>query len=74
MYANPTDTRTLIPFLTSNEVFKEFTCIVADAGYGSESNYQYIIEEMEKVPLIPYSMYRKEQTKKYKNDPKQRHN
>lgn len=74
LYSNPTDTRTLIPFLMSNEVFKEFACIVADAGYGSESNYQYIIEEMDKVPLIPYSMYRKEQTKKYKNDPKQRHN
>ena len=74
LYPNPSDTRTLIPFLNSNDLFHEFNCIVADAGYGSEENYQHIIDDMEKIPLIPYTLYRKEQSKKYKNDPKLRHN
>ncbi len=54
---NPTDTRTLIPFLKhldQNGVLgKE---IVADAGYGSERNYRYIEDELpDCTALIPYS-------------------
>ena len=45
------------------------TYIVADAGYGSEENYQAILDEFERTPLITYTMYQKEQTKKYKKDP-----
>ena len=44
-----------------------FQYIVADAGYGSEENYQSIIDDYEKVPLIPYGMYHAEQKKKYTN-------
>lgn len=70
VFPNPTDTKTLIPFLnTIEENFFELPkYIVADAGYGSEANYEYILSDKECVPLIPYGMYEKEQTKKYKQD------
>ncbi len=44
VYPNPTDVRTLIPFL--DEVSSYLTLpehIVADAGYGSQENYQEIL-------------------------------
>lgn len=71
VFPNPTDTRTLIPFLNTIEenYFELPKYIVADAGYGSEVNYNYILSEKECVPLIPYGMYEKEQSKKYKQDP-----
>lgn len=74
IFSNPTDTRTLIPFLESIQTLDLFKYIVADAGYGSEENYETIMDEFEKVPLIPYGMYYKEKTKKYKNNPKYRDN
>lgn len=69
IFPNPTDTRTLKPFLQSIQTLELFKHIVADAGFGSEENYSYIFDELEKVPLIPYGMYQKEQTRKYKNNP-----
>lgn len=41
---HPTDTRTLIPFLTEMHHFLGFryTNIVADSGYESEENYEYL--------------------------------
>lgn len=69
IFPNPTDTRTLKPFLQSIQTLDLFQHIVADAGYGSEENYVFIIDELEKTPLIPYGMYQKELTKKYKNSP-----
>lgn len=69
IFPNPTDTRTLKPFLQSIQTLDLFQYIVADAGYGSEENYSFIIDELEKTPLIPYSMYQKEMTKKYQNSP-----
>ncbi|MBF0806803.1 MULTISPECIES: IS1182 family transposase, partial [unclassified Streptococcus] len=66
IFPNPTDTRTLKPFLQSIQTLDLFQYIVADAGYGSEENYSFIIDELEKTPLIPYGMYQKEQTRKYK--------
>ncbi|MEK4560538.1 IS1182 family transposase [Staphylococcus sp. FSL K6-3157] len=70
VYQNPTDTRTLIPFL---EHIKNYygdipEYIVADAGYGSEPNYLSILDDFGKTPLITYGMFIKEQKKKYKND------
>src|SRR5699024_11437195 len=66
IYPNPTDTRTLIPFL--NEIEKGFfrlpNYIVGDAGYGSEQNYIDIIENRHRIPLITYDLYRKEKTNK----------
>lgn len=74
IFSNPTDTRTLIPFLESIQTLNMFQYIVADAGYGSEENYMAIVDDFEKVPLIPYGMYHKEQSKKYRNNPKHRQN
>ena len=67
---NPTDTRTLIPFLKhldQNGVLgKE---IVADAGYGSERNYRYIEDKLpDCTALIPYSTMLRENSRKWKSD------
>ena len=67
---NPTDTRTLIPFLNNlaqNEVLGRE--IVADAGYGSERNYKYIEDELpDCTALIPYSTMIKENSRKWRSD------
>lgn len=43
--------------------------IVADAGYGSESNYRYLEDMLpEHTTLIPYSTMLKEKSKKWKTD------
>src|SRR5699024_11104377 len=65
VFPNPTDTRTLIPFLDSIEegFFDLPEYIVADAGYGSEQNYEDIIEHRNRTPLITYNQYRKEKKK-----------
>lgn len=66
----PTDQRTLIPFLKKIDFDQTpVNYIVADAGYGSEQNYTYINEVLNLKALIPYTMYQKEQTKRYQNDP-----
>ncbi|WP_459771551.1 transposase, partial [Alkalibacterium sp. s-m-28] len=57
IFSNPTDTRTLLPFLSAISTLDLFKYIVADAGYGSEENYESIIDDYEKIPLIPYGMY-----------------
>ena len=71
LFPNPTDTRTLKPFLDviENSYFPLPEYIVADAGYGSEENYVDIIENRRLTPLITYGMYLKEQEKRYKKDP-----
>jgi transposase len=71
IFPNPTDTRTLIPFLnTIEEGFFELpTFLIADAGYGSEQNYDDVIQNRKRVPLMTYNQYRKEQKKKTKQDP-----
>ena len=68
LFANPTDTRTLVPFLKQFHSTDFFNYIVADAGYGSEYNYTSIIDQFEKEPLIPYNTFLKEQKRKFKND------
>ncbi|WP_212922313.1 transposase, partial [Ornithinibacillus bavariensis] len=40
--------------------------IVADAGYGSEQNYEDVLSHRKRTPLITYNQYRNE--KKKKND------
>ncbi len=71
VFPNPTDTKTLTPFLDTIEerYFDLPEYIVADAGYGSEPNYDDIMIKRERTPLIKYGMYEKEQKKKYKDDP-----
>ncbi len=68
LFSNPTDTRTLIPFLDEIEqyYFELPKHIVADAGYGSEQNYDDILSNRKREALITYNMYLKEQKKKYK--------
>lgn len=70
LYPNPTDTRTLKPFLnTMVEQFRHLPeKIVGDSGYGSESNYEMIMDDYERTALIPYNTYYKEKKKKYKDD------
>lgn len=70
IFPNPTDTRTLIPFLDEIEqhYFKLPKHIVADAGYGSEQNYDDILSNRKREPLITYNMYLKEQKKKHKQN------
>lgn len=71
IYPNPTDTKTLIPFFqTLQGAFKLNLPehIVADAGYGSEINYEYIYDELNRTPLITYTMYNKEQTRKHQKN------
>ena len=70
LYPNPTDFKTLEPFLKQMTTLDKFDKIVADAGYGSESNYSMLEQEYpDKKYYIPYTMYEKEKTRKYRNDP-----
>ena len=55
LFQNPTDTRTLIPFLTM---------IQNTFGYLPE----YIIDDFNKTPLITYGMFIKDKTRKFKSD------
>src|SRR5699024_5229841 len=70
VFPNPGDTRTLIPFLNIIHLnfFSLPLYIVADAGYGSEQNYDDILNNRNRIPLITYNQYRKEKKKKFKND------
>ncbi|WP_339260679.1 IS1182 family transposase [Lysinibacillus sp. FSL K6-3209] len=70
IFSNPTDTRTLIPFLDEIEqhYLKLPKHIVADAGYGSEQNYDDILMNRKREALITYNMYVKEQRKPYKQN------
>ncbi|MGN0454662.1 MAG: IS1182 family transposase [Ruminococcus sp.] len=67
VFPNPTDTRTLKPHLEN--VMKRLECkfktVIADAGYGSEENYDYL-EEKEITGAIKYSTYEKEIKRSFK--------
>ncbi|GHU82838.1 transposase [Spirochaetia bacterium] len=69
IFPNPTDTRTLKPHLKRQK--KRFgmspKAVIADAGYGSEENYQYL-ENRKSAAVIKYAMFQKEQTRKWKAD------
>ena len=68
MFANPTDVRTLLPFLGSLENRKlKFKNIIADAGYESEENYEYLFNN-NYTPYINPQNYEKQKTRKYKQD------
>ena len=56
----------LIPFLDQIEeqYFELPEHIVADAGYGSEQNYDDILSKRKRTPLITYNHYLNEQKKK----------
>lgn len=63
VFSNPTDTKTLLPFLETYP--HELKTVVADAGYGSEENLLRL-DEKEVNHLIKYAMFDKEQKRGYK--------
>jgi transposase/IS5 family transposase len=70
IHQNPTDTKTLKPHLESFEqeygmLPKEIT---ADAGYGSEENYEYL-DQRHVEAYLKYSYFDKEQREKEKAKP-----
>lgn len=70
IHPNPTDTKTLIPHLKHLEE-KLGTLpenIVADAGYGSEENYEYL-EEKELGIYVKYNKFHWEKKKKNRDNP-----
>lgn len=67
IFPNPTDTRTLMPFLTSYP--HSLKTIVADAGYGSEENL-VTLNEKGIAHLIKYPLFDKEQKKKHQQSDK----
>lgn len=71
IFPNPPDTLTLLPF--SDEIEDNYSTlphhIVADAGYGSEQNYHDILNNYKREALITYNLYRREQKKKYQQNP-----
>lgn len=62
LHSNPTDTKTLIPHLQQHE--KLYGCLpqvqVADAGYGSEENYQYLHNQNIEAYVKPTDFDRKQ--------------
>lgn len=64
-----TDFTTLTPHLQGFEDHynKQSKVVVADAGYGSEENYQ-LLQDKNVESFIPYNMYRVEQSRKHKKN------
>ena len=62
IHQKPTDTTTLIPHLESfKEQYKQLPKVLtADAGYGSEENYEYL-EKQEIEAYVKYNHFHKEQ-------------
>jgi len=69
IHQKSTDTTFLIPHLEKlkTHLNKLPENIIADAGYGSEENYEYI-ENNELGDFVKYNYFHKEQTKKFKED------
>ena len=67
VFPNPTDTKTLLPFLESYP--HEFKLVVADAGYGSEENL-FTLDQLGIDHLIKYGLFDKEQKRNYKQSSK----
>ena len=70
IHPNPTDTKTLIPHLEhqKEQLGKLPHTVIADSGYGSEENYEYL-KQNSCESCVKYGTYHKEQTKKHKNNP-----
>ena len=69
MHQRPGDTATLIPHLEGfkEDYDKQSNTVVADAGYGSEQNYEYA--ENENIDaFIKYNYFHKEQKRSFKNN------
>jgi len=70
IFQRPADILTLIPFLESFEkrYGKQSEKVVADSGYGSEENYEYMLGKGIK-PFVKYNMFHVEQRRKYTQNP-----
>ena len=70
IFPNPTDMRTFRPFLDriEQDFFELPPYIVADAGYGSEENYEDVSEIRNREALITYNSYRKEKKKSFRKN------
>lgn len=70
VHQNRSDYNTLAPHLAGFEqqYGKQSTEITADAGYGNEENYD-ILSQKGIEYYIPYANFRKEQSKKFKDNP-----
>ena len=75
VFHNPTDTKTLIPFLKDMDRHLDFRYrnIVADAGYESEENYIFI-ENNGQIAFIKPANYEISKTRKYSTDIGRREN
>ena len=75
VYPNPTDTRTLIPFLEDfhAHIGKRSRNLVADAGYESEENYLYLREKGQASYIKPNN-YEVSKKSKWKQDIGRREN
>lgn len=69
MYPNPTDTLTYIPFMNGfqQRYGKMPDKSVADSGYGSEENYEFM-EDNEIEAFVKYNYFHKEQKKAFRNN------
>jgi hypothetical protein len=70
IYQNPGDTRTFIDYLTGfrSRYNKQSKEVVADSGYGSEENYEYL--EKEQIQhYVKFNYFHAEQKKVFKSNP-----
>lgn len=70
IYQRPADTLTMISYLESFRLRYGIQSqeIVADSGYGSEENYEYMFANG-MTPYVKYNMFHVEQRRSYRNDP-----
>ena len=70
LFPNPTDTRTLIPFMQAHQsLFQASDILSMDAGYGSQPNYEFLEDKFpDLVALVPYYTYYNEQSKTWHAD------
>lgn len=70
IYQRPTDTLTMIDYLESfrTRYGMQSEEIVADSGYGSEENYEYMFRNG-MTPYVKYNMFHVEQRRSYRNNP-----
>lgn len=70
MHQRPGDTATLEPHLEQFEDLydKQSDTVVADSGYGSEQNYEYL-ENKDIEAFVKYNYFHKEQKRNYKKNP-----
>ena len=69
IYQRPADTLTMTNYLESfkTRYGMQSDEIVADSGYGSEENYEYMFNGM--IPYVKYNMFHVEQRRGYRNNP-----